>query len=121
MASFGDPADAVRAAFDMQARIAGFNRANPADRALAIKLGVHVGSSVMVSLNDRLDYFGSTVNMAARLQGQSTGGDIVLSRAVAEDPAVKPLLETVPTRDESVSLKGFEQPVGFVRVLPSAS
>ncbi len=120
MASFGDPADAVRAALDMQARIAGFNRANPADRALAIKLGVHVGASVMVSLNDRLDYFGSTVNMAARLQGQSTGGDIVLSRAVAEDPAVKPLLVSVPTREESVGLKGFDHPVGFVRVLPSA-
>jgi hypothetical protein len=42
--------------------------------------------------------------MAARLQGQSTGGDIVLSRAVADDPAVRPLLEAVPTRDESVSL-----------------
>ena len=111
MASFGDPADAVKAALAMQARIAEFNRANAADRALAIKLGVHVGGSVMVSLNDRLDYFGSTVNMAARLQGQSTGGDIVLSRAVAEDPAVKPLLEAVPTREESVSLKGFADPI----------
>lgn len=121
MASFGDPADAVRAALDMQARIVGFNRANAADRALVIKLGVHVGGSVMVSLNDRLDYFGSTVNMAARLQGQSTGGDIVLSRAVADDPAVRPLLQAAPTRDESVSLKGFDRPVGFVRVLPSSS
>ena len=74
---------------------------------------------MIVSLNDRLDYFGSTVNMAARLQGQSAGGDIVLSRAVAEDPAVKPLLPAVPARDESVPLKGFVEPVGFVRVLPS--
>jgi class 3 adenylate cyclase len=121
MASFGDPADAVRAALDMQARIAEFNRTHAADRALAIKLGIHVGASVMVSLNDRLDYFGSTVNMAARLQGQSVGGDIVLSRAVAEDPAVMPLLEAVPIRHESVSLKGFDQPVGFVRVLPAES
>jgi class 3 adenylate cyclase len=117
MASFGDPADAVKAALAMQARIAEFNAAHGADRALAIKLGVHVGASVMVSLNDRLDYFGSTVNMAARLQGQSEGGDIVLSRAVAEDPAVKPLLAGVPAREESVTLKGFAQPVGFVRVL----
>src|SRR5215213_2378981 len=61
MASFGDPADAVKAALAMQAPIAGFNRGHGADRALAIKLGVHVGASVMVSLNDRLDYFGSTV------------------------------------------------------------
>jgi class 3 adenylate cyclase len=120
MASFGDPADAVKAALAMQGRIADFNRAHGAgDRELVLKVGIHVGSSVMVSLNERLDYFGSTVNMAARLQGQSQGGDIVLSRAVAEDPAVKPLLAGVAARRESVPLKGFAEPVGFVRVLPN--
>jgi len=119
MASFGDPADAVKAALAMQDRIAGFNRAHDAgDRELVLKIGIHVGASVMVSLNERLDYFGSTVNMAARLQGQSEGGDIVLSRAVAGDPAVKPLLAGVALREESVLLKGFAEPVGFVRVLP---
>ena len=61
-----------------------------------LKVGVHAGPSVVVTLNDRLDYFGSTVNMAARLQGQSEGGDIVLSRAVADDPAVRPLLAALP-------------------------
>jgi class 3 adenylate cyclase len=70
-----------------------------------------------VTLNDRLDYFGSTVNMAARLQGQSTGGDVVLSGAVAEDPAVREVLADVPMRRETVELKGFAEPVGFVRLL----
>jgi class 3 adenylate cyclase len=111
MASFGDPADAVKAALAMQARIA--------DHDLVLKLGVHVGPSVVVTLNDRLDYFGSTVNMAARLQGQSEGGDIVLSRAVADDPAVRPLLAPLAARDESVPLKGFADPISFVRLLPS--
>ena len=110
MASFGDPANAVKAALAMQARIA--------DHELVLKLGIHVGPSVVVNLNDRLDYFGSTVNMAARLQGQSQGGDIVLSRAVADDPAVKPLLTSVPAREESVPLKGFAQPISFVRLTP---
>ena len=87
MASFGDPADAVKAALAMQAAIKSHD--------LVLKLGVHAGPSVVVTLNDRLDYFGSTVNMAARLQGQSEGGDIVISRAVADDPAVKPLLAKV--------------------------
>jgi class 3 adenylate cyclase len=118
MASFGDPADAVKAALAMQGRIADFNCERGAGE-LVLKIGVHVGASVMVSLNERLDYFGSTVNMAARLQGQSEGGDIVLSRAVADDPAVKPLLADVPARLESVSLKGFAEPVGFVRLLSS--
>ena len=85
---------------------------------LVLKLGVHAGPSVVVTLNDRLDYFGSTVNMAARLQGQSAGGDIVLSRAVADDPAVQSVLASVPTREESVALKGFADPVRFVRTLP---
>ncbi len=103
----------------MQGGIADFNRAHGAgDRERVLKLGIHVGSSVIVSLNERLDYFGSTVNMAARLQGQSEGGDIVLSRAVADDPAVKPLLAGIAAREESVPLKGFAEPVGFVRVLP---
>ncbi len=110
MASFGDPANAVKAALDMQSKIKSHD--------LVLKLGVHMGPSVVVNLNDRLDYFGSTVNMAARLQGQSQGGDIVVSRAVADDPAVKPLLATVNCREESVTLKGFSAPVGFVRVLP---
>jgi class 3 adenylate cyclase len=109
MASFGDPAQAVKAALAMQKRIA--------DHDLVLKLGVHAGPSVVVNLNDRLDYFGSTVNMAARLQGQSEGGDIVLSRAIADDPAVRPLLASLSSREESVPLKGFADPIPFVRLL----
>ena len=89
-----------------------------ASHGLVLKLGVHSGQSVMVTLNERLDYFGSTVNMAARLQGQSEGGDIVLSRAIADDPAVRKLLAEVPAQEETVALKGFAAPVGFLRVRP---
>ena len=118
MASFSDPAQAVRAAIAMQAEI---GSSAQGVRDLVLKVGVHAGPSVVVTLNDRLDYFGSTVNMAARLQGQSTGGDIVLSRAVADDPAVREVLAAVPKRQETVALKGFAEPVGFVRLLPLAS
>jgi class 3 adenylate cyclase len=83
-----------------------------------VTLGVHAGPCIVVTLNDRLDYFGGTVNMAARLQGQSAGGDIVLSRAVAEDPAVEPMLAALSSQAETVTLKGFAEPVPFVRVLP---
>jgi class 3 adenylate cyclase len=108
MASFGDPAQAVRAALAMQAKLQGGD--------LVLKLGIHMGPSVVVTLNDRLDYFGSTVNMAARLQGQSRGGDIVLSRAVADDPAVQAAIASLPRSEEQVMLKGFDRPVGFVRL-----
>jgi class 3 adenylate cyclase len=120
MASFGDPANAVKAALAMQARIAEFNKSQgtAAGEELVIKLGIHAGPSVVVNLNDRLDYFGSTVNMAARLQGQSEGGDIVVSRSIADDPAVRPVLAAIASREESVTLKGFNAPIGFVRLLP---
>jgi class 3 adenylate cyclase len=117
MASFSDPAQAVRAALAMQAKI---GSSAQGVRDLVLKVGVHAGPSVVVTLNDRLDYFGSTVNMAARLQGQSAGGDIVLSRAVADDPAVREELAAVPKRQETVALKGFAEPVGFVRLLSAS-
>ena len=118
MAAFSDPAQAVRAALAMQAEIG--SSAHPG-RDLVLKVGVHAGPCVVVTLNDRLDYFGSTVNMAARLQGQSTGGDIVLSSSVADDPAVREVLAAMPKRRETVALKGFAEPVGFIRLLSRTS
>ncbi len=36
---------------------------------LLLKIGIHEGPCLAVTLNDRQDYFGQTVNMAARVQG----------------------------------------------------
>jgi len=121
MAAFNDPADAVRAALAIQRRVGELNQRLAASHGsdtegLVVKLGVHEGPCIAVTLNDRLDYFGSTVNMAARLQGQSAGGDIVLSLAIAADPAVVPLLAGLPMQQESVLLKGFGEAVPFLRL-----
>jgi len=121
MATFGDPIDAVRAALAIQSRIADFNRAHMdgnANHRLAIRLGVHCGGSVRVELVDGVDYFGSAVNLAARLRGQSTGSDVVLSHVVAGYPAIRLLLATLPTREESLRFKGFDELVRFVRIRP---
>jgi class 3 adenylate cyclase len=115
MAAFAEPADAVRAALAIQQKVADFN-AGHGGESIVIKLGLHKGSCIAVTLNERLDYFGSTVNLAARLQTQSEGGDIVLSRLLAEDPAVAVLLLGREVRDEAATIKGFERPVPFRRV-----
>ncbi len=117
MAAFNDPAQAVRAALAMQEKI---GSSEHGVRDLVLKVGVHAGPSVVVTLNDRLDYFGSTVNMAARLQGQSIGGDVVLSTSVADDPEAREMLAAVPQRRETVALKGFTEPVAFIRLLTGA-
>ena len=115
MAAFADPVDAVAAALAVQARLDGFNRGD--GPAITIKLGVHCGPCIAVTLNDRLDYFGSTVNLAARLQSESAGGDIVLSAEVLADPRVRALLRGQTPVEESAALKGFGQRVAFYRLI----
>ncbi len=118
MAAFVSPAQAVAAAMDIQGRIGGFNAATPGRPDIVIKLGIHAGPSIAVTLNDRLDYFGSTVNMAARLQGQSQGGEIVLSQEIAADPSVEQMLSARVLHPDQAALKGFDQPIRFFRLRP---
>lgn len=118
MAAFADPANALRAALAIEAGIAAMNRTLdlPADEGLVVKIGLHAGPCIAVTLNERLDYFGSTVNLAARLGSAAKGGEILVSRAMAEDAAVAPLLGDRPRRTEELSVRGFEAPVGCLRL-----
>jgi class 3 adenylate cyclase len=116
MAAFADPANAVSAALAIQARVSGFNAAQ-GEPAIVIKLGLHQGPCIAVTLNDRLDYFGSNVNLAARLQGESRGGDIVLSESLAADPAVAGLIAPLHPQSGSAILRGIARPVSFRRII----
>jgi class 3 adenylate cyclase len=77
---------------------------------LKLKAGLHTGPCIAVTLNDRLDYFGSTVNMAARLEGLSTGADVINSRSVYEDAKVRELMKSqdLSAVEYDMALKGFE-------------
>lgn len=117
MASFSDPAQAVAAALAVQRNVAAFNAEHAQGREdLVIKLGLHAGPCIAVTLNGRLDYFGSTVNLAARLQAESEGGDVVISSLLAGDPAVAALLKGQAAAAETARVKGFDAPVAFLRL-----
>ena len=88
MAVFVDPAKAVEAAFEMHRTIGEDNTARGAP-ALALKIGIHHGACIAVTLNDILDYFGTAVNLAARIQKESRGGDVVLTDEIWSDPNVR--------------------------------
>jgi len=109
MAVFRHPAAALQAMLDAQERLADRNNKHP----LNLKAGLHAGPCIAVTLNERLDYFGSTVNLAARLEGQSTGQDIVISNAVYDDPEVRSFLRQsgnrIVARRFEISLKGFDE------------
>jgi class 3 adenylate cyclase len=110
MAVFRSPAGAVRAMLHAQQRLA---MAADGTQPLRLKAGLHTGPCIAVTLNDRLDYFGSTVNMAARLEAQSTGDDVVISSAVFGDPEVRELLGDseggFSANRFEMPLKGFDQ------------
>ena len=119
MAAFHDPADAIRAAIRVQQGVQEFNR-DSSGEDIVIKLGVHCGPCIAVTLSERFDYFGTTINMAARLQGESEGGDIVLSEDIVRDPAVAEILAAYPLEAAQSHFKGFETPVSFLRLSASA-
>jgi class 3 adenylate cyclase len=110
MAVFRRPAAALRAIIQAQRVLAA-----PPDgsRPLLLKAGMNHGPCIAVNLNDRLDYFGSVVNMAARLDAFSTGGDVVVSRPVYEDPEVQAWLAAPEQRFAAeaftAQLKGFDE------------
>lgn len=110
MGAFVNPVRALSASLAIQAQINDFNKQYP-ETPIAIKLGLHHGPCIAVTLNGRLDYFGTTVNMAARLEGQSRGGDIVISEAIYKDPGVKALLssKSVEINRFETHIKGFEE------------
>jgi len=115
MAAFGDPADAVRAVLSIQDEVENFNRGR-SDAGIVLKLGLHQGACIAVTVGGVLDYFGSAVNTAARLEHQCRGGEVIISEAVIADAEAREVLAgRVLTRD-SASLRGLSEPVRFVRV-----
>ncbi len=107
MAVFVRPLGALHAVLAAQRDLAS---PRAGKRRLFLKAGIHSGPCIAITQNDRLDYFGSTVNVAARLVGLSSGGDVVVSRAVLDDPEVAAVLAGGRNRVEpfEAPLKGLE-------------
>jgi class 3 adenylate cyclase len=116
MAVFRRPLAALRAVFRVQSLLSKSNYGHN----LRLKAGIHFGPCIAVNLNERLDYFGSTVNIAARLESLSSGSDVIISGAVRSDPEVAAYLatpETVAIEPVQAILKGFEaEPIELWRV-----
>ena len=106
MGVFRCASDGLLAMFEVQQAL---TEPKDGNTPLQLKAGLNTGPCIAVTLNDRLDYFGSTVNLAARLEGLSSGADVIISRSVYEDAKVQELIESdfnaVPF---DMSLKGFE-------------
>lgn len=121
MASFSSPLPAVRAALAIiedNERV-GSPQGGP---QLLPKVGVHRGSCIVVNQNDMVDYFGQTVNIAARVQGQARGNELCLTQAVWDEirqdtELTRRLEQGGPLAPEHSELKGVSERVTVYRVL----
>jgi class 3 adenylate cyclase len=86
MASFVSPVDALRATVDVHRDMLALNQqlGLSGDDVLAVRMGIHVGPCISVTLNNQLDYFGATVNIASRVSHLSQGRDVILTEAVMD-------------------------------------
>lgn len=84
MGAFERPLDAVRAARQIHAYFSPAQRDTP----IRLRISLNLGPCIAVNLNSNIDYFGSTVNLAAKLQACASAGDIAMSRAVIDAAGV---------------------------------
>lgn len=116
MATFLSPADAVACAMDSFEDIKAFNKRQDVKGLCSIKVGVHSGDCLGVTLSNRLDFFGSTVNRAARVQQVADKDELVVSKKVYEKN--EHLFENTKPKHKKVTMKGFKKQFPVVIVRP---
>jgi class 3 adenylate cyclase len=114
MAAFMNAADAMAAALEMQ-DVHGKD-GSLAHRDVPLKIGVHRGAAIAVTLNQSVDYFGQTVNIASRIQNLADANEIYLSEDVYLAPNVQPLLAHVGAEPSLTKLRGMHEGIRVFRI-----
>ncbi len=116
MAVFSRPTDAVSAALHVLSEIERYN-GDHGHPGFILKIGAHCGPSIAVTLNDNLDYFGQTVNVAARVQSLAGAGEICISEALYSAPGVSDLLTGHKVIEFDAPLRGVEGSASVYRIV----
>lgn len=108
MATFIRPEHALSAGLRMRAAMKKLN-AERGKEDLIVKIGIHEGPCLAVTLNERQDYFGQTVNIAARVQSLSTSQEIHLTQPVMESAEVAGILDRAAIKpiQKEAALRGI--------------
>lgn len=108
MATFPTPDRALAAALRMRDAMQTINDQR-GNEDLLLKIGIHEGPCLAVTFNDRQDYFGQTVNMAARVQGLAKSRSIFATKPVVTDSDVAKILEKSGLRpvEQRAALRGI--------------
>ena len=117
MATFETPDRAIAAAIRMREAMSDLG-AERQHQSLRLKMGIHEGSCLAVTLNGQQDYFGQTVNVASRVQGLADSRSIMVTEQVVENADARALLETngLKPTPRSVALSGIADKVSVYEI-----
>lgn len=118
MGVFINEQKAVLAALEIQRQINEYSANKDAYEKIILKIGVHSGSTIIVTLNGRLDYFGNSVNTSARIQAQALPGEVVISDALFKSEEIKKIISKYVKKvsKKNISLKGIEKDIDLIHI-----
>lgn len=119
MATFLTPLDAVNAVLAMFSEIEDFNKER-GEHQIVLKAGVHRGYAIAVTLNDQLDYFGQTVNIASRVQNLASADELYVTEEVYGQEGVRNALAGLETEAHAAQLKGITSTQQVYRIASKA-
>jgi len=117
MASFPSAESAVKAAADIQGRMADLREAAPLGNLFRTRVGVSYGRVIREERGGEVDFFGNTVNAAARLMKLAGDGEALISGTAAGQPGAGERL--VGAARETARMKGFEFAIPVYRFKPA--
>lgn len=109
MAAFVNPADAVRASHAIHRAFSPDRQGTP----IRLRISLNTGPCIAVRFNASIDYFGGTVNVAAKLQSLAESWQVAMSEATYQAPGVLEYLkeQQAQTVALSYSSKALPEPV----------
>ena len=110
---FDSPVEAVRCAVVIQQSMVGRNASLPRDQWILYRIGIHLGDVVVVAPTE---VYGDGLNIAVRLEGIASPGDVYVSGGVYEQIKNKLVCAYQSLGDRQV--KNITDPVSVYRVLP---
>ncbi|HSS69621.1 MAG TPA: adenylate/guanylate cyclase domain-containing protein [Casimicrobiaceae bacterium] len=117
MATFPTPDRAVAAALRIREAMLRLNEKHQSEDLL-LKIGIHEGPCLAVTLNDRQDYFGQTVNIASRVQALAVSRTILATGSVVDYPQASELLETdgIKPTQRRLPLRGIAEELAVYEI-----
>jgi len=117
MATFPTPDRALAAAMRMREAMRALNEARGSEDLL-LKIGIHEGPCIAVSLNERQDFFGQTVNIASRVQHLANSHEIFATSTVLKDPRASDLLagRGLTPKAQATALRGIASDLGIYSI-----